>query len=181
MTESTDPSQGRSSLVAFLRGVRPTSQQTASTETAGSERGFYRVSGRKIVPALTSGGDGYHGTTLSETSFYPDEPGIMGTSATVTAQAGPSSSSAAAAPRPLTPVGSSLRGSGSVEGDRATVMRPSRARTPVGSPGPYGRLHSPPFGSPVQPRRSPRPGDGIGRSHPSHDGSRGSRFTEDVA
>lgn len=169
MTESTDPSQPRSSLVAFLRGVRPMSQQTASTETAGSERGFYRVSGRKIVPALASGGDGYEGTTLSETSFYPDEPGAS-------AQAGPGSGA-----RPMTPVGgSSLRGSGSVEGDRA-AMRPSRARTPVGSPGPYGRLHSPPFGSAGQPRRSPRPGDGIGRSRPSHDGSRGSRFTEDVA
>ena len=79
----------------------------------------------------------------------------------------------------LPPEGVAGFGSGDTE---IAIMRPSPARTPV-------------TGGFVPPPRSPRnipsprsPGtpisrghrDGLGRSHPSFDGSRGSRFTEDM-
>lgn len=208
---TTIESQNRPlSLVGFLRHIRPTSQQTASTETAPSERGFYRVSGRKIAPvlggpAVGGPGDGYRGTTLSETSFYFDDGAP---------QAGPS------AIRPMSPTSPTNRGGGvgmgggdgaaaavgrpgsaagigtaigsgvgavtaagvcTVTGtgaeDEVAVMRPGPARTPLTAQGPYGRLQTPPVAAPRRPLGGM---DGIGRSHASQDGSRGSRFTEDV-
>ncbi|KAI9884453.1 MAG: hypothetical protein M1823_003750 [Watsoniomyces obsoletus] len=161
----------------------PSSSATGSPTAGPSERGFYRVSGRKIAPVFGSGGDGYQGTTISEASFYRDDDRTMVTGA------GPSSSGTGTV-RPMSP-GSPMmdRASGGVASssgdDEYAVMRPSPARTPVtshgpSSPPPPGRFPSPTIGSP--PRR-PHLGvgvDGLGRSHPSQDGSRGSRFTEDV-
>ncbi|KAI9679827.1 MAG: hypothetical protein M1817_004841 [Caeruleum heppii] len=160
-------SETPSVAAGFFRRFRPASQQTASTEaTATSERGFYRVSGRKLPPVLAGGGgDGYGGgydsQTLSDTSFYRDSRGLYGgpgVPAVTSTAAGPSSPGLAIS-----------------TDNEGAVMRPSPARTPVTSPGPQARLSTPPM-------RRPRPAgaDGIGRSHPSHDGSRGSRFTEDV-
>lgn len=76
----------------------------------------------------------------------------------------------------------SIAGFGSGD-DEIAIMRPSPARTLV-----TGGFMPPPPRSP-RPMPSPRsPGtpisrghrDGLGRSHPSFDGSRGSRFTEDM-
>ena len=159
MTETSSPPRPIGAA-GFLDRFRPISQQTASSETAPSERGFYRVSGRKIAPALTTGGDGYQGPTLSETSFYRDDGGFYG---------GPGTSA-----RPVSEGGFSGRGSGASEGEIA-VMRPSPARRAVTSEGPSVPSLSPPAGA--SPRRRP---DAVGRSHASHDGSRASRFTEDV-
>lgn len=74
-------------------------------------------------------------------------------------------------------------------GEGVAVMRPGPARTPVTSQGGF----SPMRGSSRMPRGTaaphvpgtvpedlPQPRDGVGRSHPSLDGSRGSRFHEDV-
>ncbi|KAL9042394.1 MAG: hypothetical protein Q9214_003792 [Letrouitia sp. 1 TL-2023] len=74
-------------------------------------------------------------------------------------------------------------------GEGVAVMRPGPARTPVTSQGGF----SPMRGSSRTPRGTaaphvpgtvpedlPPPRDGVGRSHPSLDGSRGSRFHEDV-
>ncbi|KAI9806280.1 MAG: hypothetical protein M1825_006395 [Sarcosagium campestre] len=146
----------------FLRRLRPSSQQTVSTDTAPSERGFYRVSGRKIPPAIGGGGDGYgdDGRTLSETSFY-DSQGFY---------AGSPSGPSAAPARPES------HGDGRTEG--VAVMRPSPARTPVTAQAPYSAFPTPPSGN--SPVRRPLPSDALGRSHASLDGSRGSRFTEDV-
>lgn len=44
----------------FFGRLRPSSSQTAgTTDTAPSERGFQKISGRKLTSVLTSGGDGY--------------------------------------------------------------------------------------------------------------------------
>ncbi len=197
---AADNRSSRSSLPlpGFINRMRPMSQQTASTETGSSERGFYKVSGRKIAPALGSGGDGYQGTTLSETSFTRggDDGGRLsphpqthpGSSGRGSAGGRPVSAASPPLPPPGSPLGPSgslgslAPGPGGAEsgGDVMVVMRPSPARTPVTSPGPFGRFPSPPSGPSSGPSLRPLRGDGLGRSHPSQDGSRGSRFTENV-
>ncbi|TAQ84559.1 hypothetical protein B7494_g7109 [Chlorociboria aeruginascens] len=146
---------------ATLAGHKRSSQRTDRTvsSTAGSERGFYRVSGRKLPSVLRSGGDGYGGgvdpdtATLSGTSFYRDSQGFYG---------GPGSP-------PLVRPGTRERDSG------IPVMRPSPARTPVTEQGPFTEPSAEP--PPLVPPRRP---DALGRSHPSQDGSHTSRFTEEV-
>jgi hypothetical protein len=143
--------------LANLTGYKRTSQKTDRTisSTAGSERGFYRVSGRKLPSVLQSGGDGYGGgiddnNTLSGSSFYRDSRGFYG---------GPGSPS-------LPLAGASMQRDSGVP-----IMRPSPARTPVTAQGLFVEQ------APLDPPRRP---DGVGRSHSSHDGSHGSRFTEEV-
>ncbi|KAE8451821.1 hypothetical protein EG329_002661 [Mollisiaceae sp. DMI_Dod_QoI] len=143
-----------------LGGFKRTSRQTDRTvsSTAESERGFYRVSGRKIPSVLQSGGDGYGGgiaepNTLSGSSFYRDSQGFYG---------GPGSPTSAIA-------GPSTRPESGVP-----VMRPSPARTPVTQQGPFSAATP----EPLTPPRRP---DVLGRSHPSQDGSHtSSRFKEEV-
>lgn len=146
--------------LANLTGYnKRTSRQTDRTvsSTAGSERGFYRVSGRKLPSVLQTGGDGYGGgldepNTLSGSSFYRDSHGFYG---------GPGSPAMAGAAGPSTRPESGV-----------PVMRPSPARTPVTSQGP--------FSAAAEPLTPPRR-DALGRSHPSHDGSHtSSRFTEEI-
>jgi hypothetical protein len=144
------------SALASLTGYKRVSQQRSITEsTAGSERGFYRVSGRKLPSVLQSGGDGWDGpddNTLSGASFYQDSRIFYGGSG-------------------------GLPSLGGLPGERDSgipIMRPSPARTPVTSQGAFA---FPPMSPPVDPPRRP---DILGRSHPSQDGSHGSRFHEDV-
>jgi hypothetical protein len=140
-----------------LTGYKRASQQPSMEEssTAGSERGFYRVSGRKLPSVFQHGGDGYGGgyeaghESLSGSSFYRDSRGFYG---------GPGS--------PTSPRAG--RDSG------IPITRPSPARTPVISEGAFGPPSPPP---PLDPPQRP---DSLGRSHPSRDGSHGSRFTEEV-
>ncbi|KUJ19781.1 uncharacterized protein LY89DRAFT_779685 [Mollisia scopiformis] len=138
------------------RGSRQTDRTVSST--AESERGFYRVSGRKLPSVLQTGGDGYgdgigEPNTLSGSSFYRDSQGFYG---------GPGSPSTAG------PSGTSRRPESGVP-----VMRPSPARTPVTQQGPFSATPDP-----LTPPRRP---DVLGRSHPSHDGSHtSSRFTEEI-
>lgn len=162
--------------LASLTGHKRKSEQPsiAASSTAGSERGFYRVSGRKITSVLESGGDGYGtndapnqaGNTLSGSSFYRDSHGFYGGSGTP-AMSGPLSS----------PLGGFAAGAGMSTTERESVQpvpRPSPARTPIIQEGPFA---SPP--SPVEAPPPIRP-DALGRSHPSRDGSKGSRFTEEM-
>jgi len=160
--------------LANLTGMKRFSERTDAgtiSSTAGSERGFYKVSGRKIESVLTSGGDGYGGpdsergppvnpfddranNTLSASSWYSDaDGGIHG---------GPGTTS------PLTRLAmppSHTRDSG------VPVSRPSPARTPVIEHGPFTEF-------PLD--RPPTRPDGIGRSRPSQDGSHTSKFQEVV-
>jgi len=155
--------------LASLTGYKRSSQRTETgtiSSTAGSERGFYRISGRKLPSVLQSGGDGYgdeihdktaaHGTnTLSGTSFYSDSQGFYG---------GPGSPA-------LPPLGKPTQGRPTQRDSGIPIMRPSPARTPVTEQGFFTT-------SPLQP---PAPNtDLIGRSHPSRDGSHASKFTEEV-
>jgi len=147
--------------LANLSSYKPdrASRQTVATvsSTAGSERGFVRVSGKKIRSVLESGGDGYGdppdpNMNVDGASFYQDSRGFYG---------GPGS--------PASPAG--RRGSG------IPNFRPSPARTPVIEQGAFIEdnidLDQPPPSRP----------DGGGRSRSvSNTGSHASvsRFTEDV-
>ncbi|KAI9664134.1 MAG: hypothetical protein M1829_006001 [Trizodia sp. TS-e1964] len=151
----------------FLRRFTASSQQTATSDATTSERGFYKVSGRKIPSVLTSGGDGYGADestnqhVLSGSSFYRDSAGFYG---------GPAS--------PTSPTNST----GPSRDGGVAALRPSPARTPVTSHAPFTPMSASPT-SPHPPARRFGSPDGLGRSHPSHDGShvsRGSRFREDM-
>lgn len=144
---------------ASLTGYKRKSQAPSHTNssTAGSERGFYRVSGRKLPSVLTSGGDGYGDPLehhLSGSSFYRDSSGFYG---------GPGipQSPSFGPPSPQSDTGG------------IPIMRSGPARTPITT------HNSPVTASPPPPPPLRRP-DALGRSHASRDGSRNSRFTEEV-
>jgi len=152
----------------FMKRLRPHSQQTASTtETAPSQKRFENLGGRKLPSAFSPGAEGFGRSreTFSDQSFYRDSEGFYGGSGRPTSQ---TSTIATAMGSP----GASHDGRRS----EIAVLRPSPARTPVTSQGGIAFQNSPP--APPSPRR-PNPPDGLGRSHPSHDESRGSRFTEE--
>ncbi|KAH8652371.1 hypothetical protein BX600DRAFT_92204 [Xylariales sp. PMI_506] len=144
--------------LASLTGYKRSSQR--QSDSSGGERGFERISGRKLPSVLQHGGDGYsdptgpHDSILSDQSFYRDSHGYYG---------GPDI--------PRVAVGSPIRPESGVP-----VFHPGPARMPVAEAGHFSssRNLTPP------PRR-----DGLGRSMPSQDGSSrshgsGSRFTEEI-
>ncbi|KAI6712432.1 hypothetical protein JHW43_005059 [Diplocarpon mali] len=111
--------------LASLTGYKRSSQ-SATVSTTGSERGFYRVSGRKLPSVLQSGGDGYgdgitEGNTLSGSSFSRDSQGFY---------SGP---------------GGTQRDSG------VPIMREGPARTPVTEHSPFAA--APDSLNPPPPRR----------------------------
>ncbi|KAL1797532.1 hypothetical protein ACET3X_004138 [Alternaria dauci] len=153
--------------IAFLNRFSAMSGKTAETNLSGGERSFQRVSGRKLPSAFSEGmtSDQFsQGGTMSGSSFYQDEHGTYG---------GPGIS----------------KEFGKEIGDNSTTresgqmnIRPSPARTPV--------IRHPDDGNPfadrhyLSPPQSPNPDvpprGTLGRSLPSADGSRSSRFTENV-
>ncbi|MCJ1387297.1 Mucin-21 [Xylographa bjoerkii] len=185
MAESAAPLAG-TGLVPFFRRLRPHSGQTiaTTTTTASTERGFQNYGGRKIESVLVSGGDGYGGpnpgntANLSTTSFYRDAQGNTygGTgSAPSSMYVGPGSPPTS--PRRPT-AGASVQSDPRASDTEVAVMRSGPARTPVTTRG---------FASPPRPAATPQPTpppiirpDAVGRSHPSLDGSRGSKFAEDI-
>lgn len=153
--------------LAALTGQNRKSQATHSS-TADSHRSFVRVSGRKLPSVLTSGGNGYEDPFsdrqqdpfadphLSDTSFYRDSRGFYGGTG-----------------YPASPTSAGLPSS------------PLNDRGPPRSPGMGYQAHIS-SDSRAEPLISinatpplPMP-DALGRSHPSRDGSRNSRFTEEV-
>lgn len=135
----------------------------------GQERGFQRISGRKLPSAfsegMTSDSVPFDRATLSGSSFYRDSQGFYG---------GPGIAATATA-----------AGRSHHAGVEKEKLMPSPARIPVvHHPEEYPPLRDPvvPSGAPQSPPRPPQsePRGTLGRSHPSHDGSRGSKFTEDV-
>jgi hypothetical protein len=123
-------------------------------EPATQEKGFYRVSGKKLVSVLESGGDGYtdpHDSIGSASSYYRQS------------QAFSDSSNPFQLGSPMRPVSG------------VPIYHDGAQRTPVQEHGPLppGQRHS------VFPTALPVP-DPVGRSF--RDGSRGSgsRFTEDA-
>jgi hypothetical protein len=141
--------------LASLTGYKRPSQNAETNRDVSSaatgERGFYKVSGRKLPSVLRTGGDGYggDGNTLIAASFFRDSQASWGGTSSPPSSPG----------RP-----SRKRDSG------IPVIRPSPARTPVTQQGPF-TMNPPPLNVPRRPD--------LGRSQPSHD-SHTSRFTEEV-
>ncbi|KAK3378213.1 hypothetical protein B0H63DRAFT_240348 [Podospora didyma] len=133
-----------------------------SEESNTEEKGFYRVSGRKLMPVLQSGGDGYsdphhdpHDSMMSGTSYYRDSQAFF------------------EGPPARLQLGSPMRPESGVP-----IMRSGPGRTPV--------QEQTAFPFPNNPRPlTPPTIDPLGRSLMPQAGSRGSggsgsRFTEDM-
>jgi hypothetical protein len=180
---ATTSNAGRGSFAAggaaaFFNRFSGASRSTADTSVSG-EKGFQRISGRKLPSAFSEGmtseqfaRDG----ALSGSSFYKDDQGFYG---------GPGIVGAAAATKEFSKDTGEPSNSGPA-GTKERIM-PSPARTPTV----HHPNDAPPFGAsrngggnafspPHSPNPDVAPKGTLGRSHPSLDGSRGSRFTEDV-
>jgi hypothetical protein len=167
---------------AFMKRWR---QSTATTRTdstvdsTSSERGFQKISGRKLPPVLTHGGDGFGGGLDGDSptvpGFFPSSPG-----------AGPVGSPSYHAPPPTLPYGMPLDSNFTREIEELnTPSRQSPVHLPVSSavnaahPITVTPAHPIPQPQSAIPFIPPRP-DGLGRSLHSYDGSRSSRFTEGI-
>ncbi|KAI5804492.1 hypothetical protein EDC01DRAFT_627342 [Geopyxis carbonaria] len=180
---------------AFFRRSR----QSQVSEPASEEKGFYKVAGtgRKLPPVI--GGPRPDPNT---SSFYQDDDGRWvggpGTPVSSADAGGPSrysgftATTTTASPTTSTAPGSSISPIGIAVSPPGTAMSP-----PVFPIAITGERHSriqEEFDEVDSVRETtpvmPRPGfgsnpslagrDGLGRSLPSHDGSRASRFTEDI-
>lgn len=173
----------RSSFVtpSFLNRFSGASRSTAESSGTG-ERSFQRISGRKLPSAFSEGmtseqfaatarGEG----TLSGSSFYHDDKGFYGGPGVLSKDFGkdPGFEKEIAETSHTGAMGTEER------------VRPSPARTPVihhADDAPWGTSRS--GGGTLSPPLTPNPDfpprGTLGRSHPSHDGSRSSRFTENV-
>ncbi|KAJ5103436.1 hypothetical protein N7532_003965 [Penicillium argentinense] len=186
---SKDPLFGSSYLApAFMKRWRQ-STMTTKTDTSTissnpSERGFQKISGRKIPPVLTHGGDGFGGGLDGDSPTIPEFLGGLSPSS----PGGPLSSPSHAPPT-ATPFGMPLDTNYTREAEENTTpTRPRQVHLPVSSSVTYGSpttitpshpIAQPQSAMPVSPPRK----DGLGRSLPSFDGSRdsrGSRFTESL-
>lgn len=171
---------------AFMKRWRQSrlSTHTESTlDSSTSERGFQKISGRKIPSVLRSGGDGYGGG-FSEGSPTMSEPSVSFPPGSPVLPRSPTSQ-----PPPSTPYGMPLDVSYTREAEETNpivIFRPSPARTPIPGSADASLSNEPSVSrivplaqgalSPTIPKRP----DVLGRSHPSFDGSRGSRFTESI-
>ncbi|CAI7656100.1 unnamed protein product [Penicillium manginii] len=185
---SKDPLFGASYLApAFVKRWRQSTMSTKTESTVSStpsERGFQKISGRKIAPVLTHGGDGFGGASTSGSPTIPDS--LIGLSPS--SPGGPLSSPSHAPPT-ATPFGMPLDTNVTRETgeENITPTRPRQAHIPVSSSVNFGSpttitpshpIPQPQSAIPVAPRKDP-----LGRSLPSFDGSRdsrGSRFTESL-
>ncbi|KAI4641104.1 hypothetical protein J4E93_007982 [Alternaria ventricosa] len=153
--------------VAFLNRFSGLSGKTAETNLSGGERSFQRVSGRKLPSAFSEGmtSDQFsRGGTMSGSSFYQDEHGTYG---------GPGMSKE---------FGKEIGDSPTNRESGPMNIRPSPARTPVirhpDDGNPFADRHY--LSPPQSPNPDAPPRGTLGRSLPSADGSRSSRFTENV-
>lgn len=226
----TQRSSTRSNVPIATAGLfgrlRPSSAQTATTtDTAPSERGFQKISGRKLPSVLHSGGDGYGNTpagqagpstgsgaqavapgqgpyaglappmrpsspqrSLSGSSFYRDSHGFYGgvvPADSASSPTDPSSSPLSSSPTfPAPPSADApFAGAGKspgVSSPGVPNIRPGPARQPVIQQGGVVPMRTPSRGQQQRQRPAPSPisEDPLGRSHPSLDGSRQSRFRE---
>lgn len=152
---------------AFLHRFSGMSRSTIDTNLSGGERSFQRVSGRKLPSAFSEGmtSDQFsRGGTMSESSFYQDDHGIYGGSG-LEKEFGKE-------------IGDSpmKRESGQMN------FRPGPARTPMirNPDDPFSDANRSHLSPPQSPNLTLPPRGTLGRSLPSADGSRSSRFTENV-
>lgn len=174
----------------FARHSR-TSRVSESSEapTVLSETGFYKVSGRKLPPVLGGPRPGYGSTrSAGGSSSYPDEDG-GGTLASTPSVAGPSRYSSIASASPTisnAPMSSTaapvLVSATHPHMGSSMAPPPPRIQEEESDTESTHKLPRPP----LFPRQLSAISvgsvgkDGVGRSLPSHDGSRASRFTEDI-
>lgn len=171
---SQDPSRNNRIPSTFLNRFSGMSKSTVETNTSAGERSFQRVSGRKLPSAFSEGmtSDQFsRGGTLSGSSFYTDDQGTYG---------GPGISKE---------FGKEI-GDSAAAGPGGMSFRPGPARTPIirhpdddysnpfADPAPFPRDTS--HLSPPQSPNPDIPRNTLGRSLHSHDGSRSSKFTENV-
>lgn len=160
------------SALASLAAKRTSTQAPAAPPAESSERGFYRVSGRKLPSVLQAGGDGFTDPTANpfgnqnRVSTMSDESVAYRDSQAFFSQPGPEAGAGRLA------LGSPMRPVSGVP-----IMRSGPAKTPV--------TESNPFADPLPDLQKPPSLDPIGRSLGSQDGSRGSRgsgsrFTEEI-
>ncbi|KAL8706925.1 MAG: hypothetical protein Q9201_000085 [Fulgogasparrea decipioides] len=124
--------------------------------------------------------------SFSGASFYRDSQGFYGGPGPGQPGPDPPSNSSSMFVGPASPPQSPTYApsTASQPHEGIAVMRPGPARTPVTTQGGPSPMRGPPArGTP--PPQIPgtiqeRPRDVLGRSHPSMDGSRGSRFAEDI-
>lgn len=173
-----DPSRNNRIPSTFLNRFSGMSKSTVDTNTSAGERSFQRVSGRKLPSAFSEGmtSDQFsRGGTLSGSSFYTDDQGTYG---------GPGVSKEFGKEYGKEVGGSATAGAGGMS------FRPGPARTPIirhpdddysnpfADPAPFPRDTS--HLSPPQSPNPDIPRNTLGRSLHSHDGSRSSKFTENV-
>lgn len=144
---------------AALASLTAKHGKPASPTTPTPERGFVRVSGRKLPSVLQHGGDGYTDPRESVASGHSDY--YRGSQEFVPsgAESGPARLALGSPMRPVSGI---------------PIIRSGPARTPVASQNPFADPSSPPL--------VPPPRDPLGRSLTSQDGSRGSssRFHEAI-
>lgn len=218
---------------SFLGSLGRNSRQSAASEPVSEERGFYKVSGRKLPPAI--GGPRPPDMQPHVSSFYQEDDGRwvggprtpsvssplsggpsrfagaaqstasptgfgaslvpMGTALGTAQTAGPSSAASpvnpfeqyqyppipyrsptprSSTPGPSTPTLTARIPEENGEGHFQAEIDRERTNTPR-----LSAQHSRDFASRAPSRAAER--DGLGRSLASHDGSRTSRFTEDIA
>ncbi|KAH7402366.1 hypothetical protein DE146DRAFT_754947 [Phaeosphaeria sp. MPI-PUGE-AT-0046c] len=177
---SQDPSNNNNRIPStFLNRFSGMSKSTIDTNTSVGEPSFQRVSGRKLPSAFSEGmtSDQFSrgGGTLSGSSFYTDDQGTYG---------GPGTSKEFGKE-----YGKEIGGSAAAIGTGMS-FRPGPARTPMirhpdddysnpfADPAPFPRDTS--HLSPPQSPNPDLPRNTLGRSLHSHDGSRSSKFTENV-
>jgi hypothetical protein len=166
----------------FSRRSKHSRQQSVASEPT-SEQGFYRVGGRKIDPVL--GGPRPAGKSLEGgQSFDESEGGHVRSPPTPisSAAAGPSRFSGYTA----TTTSPTISSAAGPTAPMAAVI-PATARIQEEKDEGESYREATPAPSTRRPTPTPRPPlagaagrDGLGRSLPSHDGSRASKFTEDI-
>lgn len=162
------PSSTTSGGVLAAMAALNRSRSSPNSSQAGSpfrERGFYRVSGKKLPSVIHHGGDGYSDPRRHST--------ISGASSGITTDHGldvePGAAPKLAVGQPMRPVSG------------VPVIRSSPARTPVEEGGPFMDPFADPMPSPPTSPGGLKP-DGVGRSLRGHDASRASssKFMEDL-
>ncbi|KAL2259350.1 hypothetical protein VTK26DRAFT_6999 [Humicola hyalothermophila] len=164
--------------LAKLSGVGSSSKRAiaAAESSPPQEKGFYRVSGRKLISVLESGGDGYsdpHDSVGSSggalSSSYRDTYRDLRGFSRAFSDGDPLSDRHHNQPLRL---GSPMRPVSGV-----MIMRDGPQRTPVEERGPLPPGHRPS----AFPALLPVPGSARASSYSRGGSSRGSRFTEDAA
>ncbi|KAI9864481.1 MAG: hypothetical protein M1824_005185 [Vezdaea acicularis] len=184
-------------MTAFMRNlrgsgvgtIRPVSADTPPTTAGTPEPSFTKLAGRKLPQGNI--GDGYDYSTtsfnkeLGKETGPSDSPISPESRPTTPFPSGHASSAFAAAP--ATQMARSSSNYGSEHGDYDSAPRSSATGLGPGAimAGPRSGLRDSPARSSLSRQIArPRPGsamaDSVGRSHASMDGSRSSRFTEDM-